>query len=313
MFRRRLLERELSMLAKLQDMLSGKKIVTGQPDRVIWEMDSNGLFSVAKLTELMVNTGTLEVMAIMSHFGLISGFETLVPWWSMLHSRMLLLWGPLRRRYMGTSGGFGTRSYSNTCCRLMLWGPLHIVAITPPSPTFPVATVAWSGESTGRFSVKFAYMIVWGKQVIISRSLEDLWIGSRDCKKSMFSSLVCCDKFMTNDERMRRNFTLDSRCLTCGYAVEDSAGSLVEQFVATLVGCGKRAQLCFGYAYYESIATSLEVQLVHVHRSGNLVADGLANLANSESRCVTYFEFPTASIVHALHGDAVARDSDGSV
>ncbi|KAK8715611.1 hypothetical protein V6N13_042941 [Hibiscus sabdariffa] len=36
---------------------------------------------------------------------------------------------------------------------------LHVVAVTPPLQTFPAANVAWSGELSGRFSIKSTYRI----------------------------------------------------------------------------------------------------------------------------------------------------------
>ncbi|KAL4348403.1 hypothetical protein GQ457_17G026010 [Hibiscus cannabinus] len=42
----------------------------------------------------------------------------------------------------------------------------------------------------------------------------------------IFLWLVCCDRIMTNFERMRRHFTDNARCNLCGAEVEDVSHAL---------------------------------------------------------------------------------------
>ncbi|TYG59019.1 hypothetical protein ES288_D08G268700v1, partial [Gossypium darwinii] len=57
LFIRPLLDRELNMLNRLREVVSSKVLVPEEEDRLIWIHDNNGVFSVKKLTELLIKEG----------------------------------------------------------------------------------------------------------------------------------------------------------------------------------------------------------------------------------------------------------------
>ncbi|KAK8568771.1 hypothetical protein V6N12_007313 [Hibiscus sabdariffa] len=99
---------------------------------------------------------------------------------------------------------------------------LRIAASVPPNPVHPDDKVAWAGESSGKFSIKSTYAIRLGVDREVSLLPWNLIQRFKGLQKILiFLWLVCCNKIMTNEERVQRNFSTNSRCSVCNRDVED--------------------------------------------------------------------------------------------
>ncbi|KAL4387659.1 hypothetical protein GQ457_09G022010 [Hibiscus cannabinus] len=101
---------------------------------------------------------------------------------------------------------------------------LRLAALHRPQQCFPIDHVGWGLRDDRRFSIKSAYQVRWGRTE--SLGTTDLtWKAIHRFRGlqriKIFSWLVYHKKLMTNDERTRRHFTSDNRCLICTDKVED--------------------------------------------------------------------------------------------
>ncbi|KAL4278188.1 hypothetical protein GQ457_03G036380 [Hibiscus cannabinus] len=96
------------------------------------------------------------------------------------------------------------------------------LTISPPLPSFPNASIAWTGETSGKFSVRSAYKLSLGE---IRGEEDPVWRAVNRYeglqKIRIFLWLVCNEKLMTNGERLRRHFTNIGSCPLCGFELED--------------------------------------------------------------------------------------------
>ncbi|KAK8643822.1 hypothetical protein V6N13_013099 [Hibiscus sabdariffa] len=99
---------------------------------------------------------------------------------------------------------------------------LRIAAIKCPLPHFPRDELGWNGTTSGKFTIKSAYSI---RCSVDEGPNEDIWRIIMRYKgtqlQQIFLWMVCCDKIMTNSERVRRHFSNDARCGLCGADIED--------------------------------------------------------------------------------------------
>ncbi|KAK8609722.1 hypothetical protein V6N13_093137 [Hibiscus sabdariffa] len=306
---------------------------------------------------------------------------------------------------------------------------LHVAAISPPIPSFLNASIAWTGEASGKFSVRSAYQLCSGEisgeedpmwkavnryavrewilenlrspekfvtaanwELLFGAVLWNIWLARNAV---VFNSPSCFPNPIIQSSRLLVERTLQAYSavrgsvrsvrtasattqwtppeegwlklntdgakrnqdgsLMCGGVLRDHTGSwhfgfskyigFCEVFEAELWGvwCGlqlawekgcrriilevdsldvvkalkedrRQGHVCTLLLHIRLlIQRNLAVQVVHVLRSANSVADRLAKLATPGSNCVTYFANPPPSIEPILQGDiashSVSHDS----
>ncbi|KAK8548104.1 hypothetical protein V6N12_061026 [Hibiscus sabdariffa] len=216
-----------------------------------------------------------------------------------------------------------------------------IAACVPPNPMHPDDKVGWSGESSGKFSVKSAYGLRmgldWEAKLLpwkVIQQFKAYGVRSLVIKQPMLRQFMS----MLISEWVVANLTPAPNTEKYRGSVIERSQRLVELTVAAQLHCSgvthesrqvvlparrwvpyvegldvyralrdmKSRELRCSLVMHVSnlMARQWEVKVSHVICDGNFVADGLAELVTRNSRSVNVFKEPPPSIIRSLSGDA---------
>ncbi|KAK8486884.1 hypothetical protein V6N11_058274 [Hibiscus sabdariffa] len=186
-----------------------------------------------------------------------------------------------------------------------------IAACVPPNPMHPDDKVGWSGESSGKFSVKSAYGLRmgldWEAKLLPWKVIQQFKVVFGSTEKYRGSVI----------ERSQRLVELTVAAqLHCSGVTHESRQVVLpaRRWVPYVEGLDvyralrdmKSRELRCSLVMHVSnlMARQWEVKVSHVICDGNFVADGLAELVTRNSRSVNVFKEPPPSIIRSLSGDA---------